>query len=318
MTGFVGIYRSAELPWTVSEHEEQRFRRILKRALLVLLLFALIMPWLPLPKIARDVPVELPPRLAQLLLEKQTPPPPVAKPAEPEVKKPEAKKPEVKKAEPKKVEPKKEQPRVEAARAKAEKSGLLAFKNELADLRDSLAPSKLDTPTKLAKGPTKSAGPGGPGRESERALITAGATAGSGGINTARLSRDTGGGGLGGRTTTQVSSPVGDGGGRQSRGGGGKAGRSIEEIKIVFDRNKGSIYLLYNKALRQDPTLQGKVVLKLTISPAGEVLNCQVVSSELKNSELERKLVARIKQFNFGAKDVDTVVVTYPVDFLPS
>jgi protein TonB len=318
MTAYIGTYRSAELPWSISEEEEQRFRRILKRILLALLLFALIMPFLPLPKIARDEPVELPPRLAQLLLEKQMPPPPVAMPAEPELKKPEAKKPEAKKAEPKKVEPKKEQPRAEAARAKAEKSGLLAFKNELADLRDSLAPSKLDTPTQLAKGPTKGAGPGGPARASERALITAGAATGSGGINTAKLSRDTGGGGLGGRATTQVSSPVGDGGARQSRGGGGKAGRSIEEIKIVFDRNKGSIYTIYNRALRQDPTLQGKVVLKLTISPAGEVLNCQVVSSELKNTDLERKLVARIKQFNFGSKDVDTVVVTYPVDFLPS
>jgi len=270
MTAYIGTYRSAELPWSISEEEEQRFRRILKRMLLALLLFALIMPFLPLPKIARDEPVELPPRLAQLLLEKQMPPPPVAMPAEPELKKPEAKKPEAKKAEPKKVEPKKEQPRAEAARA------------------------------------------------SERALITAGAATGSGGINTAKLSRDTGGGGLGGRATTQVSSPVGDGGARQSRGGGGKAGRSIEEIKIVFDRNKGSIYTIYNRALRQDPTLQGKVVLKLTISPAGEVLNCQIVSSELKNTDLERKLVARIKQFNFGSKDVDTVVVTYPVDFLPS
>jgi len=318
MTAYFGVYRSAELPWSVSEQEEQRFRRILKRTLLVLLIFAFIMPFLPLPKIPRDEPVELPPRLAQLLLEKQTPPPPVAKPAEPELKQPEAKKPEPKKAEPKKVEPKKQQPRVETARAKAEKSGLLAFKDELADLRDSLAPSKLDTPTQLAKGPTKAAGPGGPARQSERALITAGAAAGSGGINTAKLSRDTGGGGLGGRATTAVSSPVGDGGARQSRGGGGKAGRSIEEIKIVFDRNKGSIYTLYNRALRQDPTLQGKVVLKLTISPSGGVMNCQIVSSELKNPELERKLVARIRQFNFGAKDVDTVVVTYPVDFLPS
>ncbi|MCL6569647.1 MAG: hypothetical protein K6T35_12430 [Meiothermus silvanus] len=34
--------------------------------------------------------------------------------------------------------------------------------------------------------------------------------------------------------------------------------------------------------------------------------------------ELERKLLARIRQFDFGAKDVETMTVTWPVDFLPS
>jgi protein TonB len=56
----------------------------------------------------------------------------------------------------------------------------------------------------------------------------------------------------------------------------------------------------------------------LTISPSGQVLDCKIVSSELRNPELERKLAARIKQFDFGAKAVDTMVVTYPIDFLPS
>ena len=30
------------------------------------------------------------------------------------------------------------------------------------------------------------------------------------------------------------------------------------------------------------------------------------------------KLLARVRQFDFGAKDVDQMVVTWPVDFLPS
>ena len=48
-------------------------------------------------------------------------------------------------------------------------------------------------------------------------------------------------------------------------------------------------------------------------------LTCgRIVSSELKAAELEGKLLARIRQFDFGAKDVDVMVVTWPVDFLPS
>jgi TonB family protein len=107
-------------------------------------------------------------------------------------------------------------------------------------------------------------------------------------------------------------------GGTVRRGGSGKASRSIEDIKLVFDRNKGSIYTLYNRALRDDPTLQGKVVVKLTIAPSGQVLDCQLVSSELRSPDLERKLLVRIKQFDFGGRAVDTMVVTYPIDFLPS
>ena len=108
------------------------------------------------------------------------------------------------------------------------------------------------------------------------------------------------------------------GGGTLRRGGSGKASRSIEDIKRVFDRNKGSIYTLYNRALREAPTLQGKVVVKLTIAPSGQVLDCQLVSSELRSPDLERKVLLRIKQFDFGAKAVDAMVVTYPIDFLPS
>jgi len=304
MTTFIA-YRSADLAWSVSEYEDQRYRQILKRTLQALLLLAILLTILPIPKLDREKVEELPPRLAKLLLERQTPPPPVKAP-EPELKKPEAKKPEVKK----KVEPKKQT--VEQARAKAERSGLLAFKDELSDLR-SLNTGKLDKP-ELSKGPAPAAG-----RGVDRALITSSATRGSGGISTSRLSRDTGGGGLGQRSTGSVSSPVGGGGdGSYTRGSSGKAGRSLEEIKLVFDRNKGSIYTIYNRALRVDPTLQGKVVLKLTIAPSGTVLDCVVVSSELRNPDLERKLVTRIKQFNFGAKNVDTLIVTYPVDFLPS
>jgi TonB family protein len=302
-------YHSPELPWTISEDEELRYKKILKRALLLFLLLSIVLPLLPVPQISRERVEELPPRLAKLLLERQQQPPP---PPAPVVKAPQ---PEAKKPEPvKKAEPKKPEKTVEAARAKAERSGLLAFKEDLADLRTNSTATRLEK-AQLAKGPATGSAPG---RASERALITSSAAGGSGGINTAKLSRDTGGGGLGGRSTTQVTSSVGEGGGGVRRGASGIAGRSLEEIKLVFDRNKGAIYTIYNRMLRNDPALQGKVVLKLTIAPSGQVLDCKIVSSELRSPELERKLAARINQFDFGAMTVYRLVVTYPIDFLPS
>ncbi len=303
-------YYSADLPWTISEEEQERFRRILKRVFLVILFFGLVLPFLPVPKMEREVMEEVPPRLAKLILERQEvkPPAPVEKTPEPE--------PQAVKAKPapKKPEPKPATKTAESARKKAERSGLLAFKDDLADLRDDSVAASLKKTTSLT------AGGGSSARTPERSLVTSNVAGGSGGINTARLSRDTGGGGLAGRSTTRVSSPVGgsSGGGSVRRGGSGQASRSIEEIKLIFDKNKAAIYALYNRALREDPTLQGKVILKLTISPAGRVTACEVVTSELRVPDLERKLVARVRLFDFGAKDVDVMVVTYPIDFLPS
>ena len=81
---------------------------------------------------------------------------------------------------------------------------------------------------------------------------------------------------------------------------------------------KGAIYAIYNRALRDDPALQGKVVLKLSIAPSGQVTDIRIESSELKAADLEAKLLARIRSFDFGAKDVNPMTVTYPLDFLPS
>ena len=86
----------------------------------------------------------------------------------------------------------------------------------------------------------------------------------------------------------------------------------------MFERNKGSIYAIYNRALREEPSLQGKVVAKLTIAPSGGAVDVRLESSELKTPKLEARLLARIRQFDFGAKDVDQRVVTWPVDLLPS
>src|ERR1700704_2411623 len=328
----------AMLPWTVSEEDEQRFRRILKRVLLVCLLFSLIMPWLPVPKVDRSKVEELPPRLAKLLLEREAPPPVVAPSRKPEPEGAAKPQPEVAKPEPAKppvTEARKPDPtkapgeRLAAARRKASGVGLLAMKDELADLRGAPVAAQFQKDIKPGPGVGSGSGPGvGAGRSPglpARSLITSNATRGSGGINTAAAGRDTGGGGLAGRSTTVVQGVIGadggggpGGGGTLRRGASGKASRSIEDIKLVFDRNKGSIYTLYNRALREDPTLQGKVVVKLTIAPSGQVLDCQLVSSELRSPDLERKVLLRIKQFDFGAKAVDAMVVTYPIDFLPS
>jgi hypothetical protein len=57
----------------------------------------------------------------------------------------------------------------------------------------------------------------------------------------------------------------------QRSGKSSKASRTREAVELVFDRNKSVIYSLNALALRDSPALQGKVVLKVTIAPNGEV-----------------------------------------------
>jgi len=237
------------------------------------------------------------------------------------VSKPVAKPKPVPKPEPKPVQRKVSKPapvkKTVSARQQAEQSGLLALKDTLQDLRQNTTATSLRQTRALSQA-------GGQARKTERAILTAGTTRGSDGINTASLSRNTGGGTLATRATTQVHSPASTttGGRAGSAGSTGKgdrqAGRSIEEIQMVFDRNKGAIYSVYNRALRQDPTLQGKVVLRLTIAPSGKVTLCELVSSELHDAALGQKISRRVKLFDFGAKDVSEVTLTYPIDFLPA
>ncbi len=326
----MSVYRQFVLPWTRVAEEDRRLKVFTVTVLSLALLLSVVIPLIPVPKEDRNEVKALPPRLAQLVMEKQKPKPkpkPEPKKIEKkeekkeEKKKEEKKKPEEKKEEPKpkekKVEPPKPKPkfdRVAEARKKAASAGLLAFSDDLADLRDAPVAPQLNKGKSLSKG-------GQAAKKRERRILTSGATS-SGGIDTANLSSGVGSTNLAGRQSTQVESPVDmvaaaapvTPTAKDSK----KPSRTYEEVSLVFDRNKGAIYSLYSRALRKDPTLQGKVVLEITIAPSGEVTACKVISSELNDARLERRLVARVKMLNFGARDVETLIVTYPIDFLPS
>jgi protein TonB len=298
-------YRLYELPWSPTEEIEARFRKVMWIAFAIFAVCAIAIPLLPVPDKATVQGPEIPDRIVKLVIEKKIPPPPPP----PKV--------EEKKPEPLKVEPKPQPPpKVEDAREKAQKSGLLKLQDQLADLRDNSVLDKA-AQTKNLTGKINEQ------TSSERSLLTSKVGASSGGINTAALSRGygSGAGSLTGHNTTQVTSAVLD---RQAedgvrRGAGSnKATRSEEEIALIFDRNKGAIYSIYTRALREKPELRGKLVLELTIAPDGTISRCDVVSSELGDSDLERRLVARIKQFRFEAKDVGTITVTKPIDFFPA
>lgn len=306
-------YRSFELPWSKGSAQERSFRKITQIALVAYVLLLIIVKLLPVPVEEVNKPfTELP---VTVLINEPIPPPPPPPPKEEP--KPEPKPtPTPPKPEPKpkpKPEPVKPEPPKPSAQERAANAGLLAAAKDL-NFDDSEinqinnAKSTInDTPVAASK--------------AERSLITSKANTASGGINTSTLSRGTGGGtGLGNHYATKVDAPKGFGGSSaapKSSAATGGSSRSREEIEKVFDRNKGAIYALYNRELRQNPALQGKIVLSLTIEANGVVSACKVVSSELNDPELEAKLVARVKMFRFQQVDGPPVTMTKPLDFFP-
>jgi len=53
------------------------------------------------------------------------------------------------------------------------------------------------------------------------------------------------------------------------------------------------------------------------IEPDGSVSACDVVGSELDHPMLEKRIALRVQMFNFGAANVETRKVRFPIDFLP-
>lgn len=305
------------LPWDLDRSDRKKFKKWLTVMLTVFVVFGGAMPLLPVPEVDRTELEELPPQLARIMLDKPEPviPPP---PPKPEVVEEEVK-PEPE-PEPEKVEPKPEpekviepEPTVADAQEKAKISGLLAFQDAFADMREAVDVSKLQDTGAIQQGSGEAA-------SIDRSVLTSKHGTRSSGVNVSELSRDTGGVALSGRETTKVEVPEGskgEGGVRAPRELDGRQ-RSIEDIRRVFDTNKGAIFAIYNRALRADPTLQGKVILELVISPTGQVMDVKVVASEIDDETVVAKIVNRVRLFNFGKRDVGTTTISYPVHFLPT
>ena len=293
------------MPW-VEYQEDKSFRWITLVFLLLFLGIGVVLNSIQLPEIEQKNLVDISPRLAKLILEKQKVKPPPKK---------ELPKQEIKKE----VEKKKEKKKPADAREVAKQSGLLALSDELEDLRESF---DLDDVLEL---PQQTSGKEAVIVATASDLLTSTANQSSGGIQTDTLNRTITTSELAQRQTTKVQSKIESNGqklaklsttGSSTRKGSAKK-RSAAEIERVFQKNKGGIFNIYNRALRKNPSLAGKVVLELTIAPDGNITSVKILSSELGDKKLERKLLLKIKKFKFAKADVAVITVTYPIDFLP-
>jgi hypothetical protein len=316
--------REMVMPWQRGQEEDRRYRQSLLSSLVVALVLGGLIASIAIPIPDREKLTELPERVTQLVYDQRPPPAPKPEPfVDEEIPEPDPQEPDPVEELPDEIVPEAaEQPMLAETqepdiKEQVKSRGILAF-------RDSFASSSALRPTTQlgSQARVSNAGEDAVGRPT-RAMVTTNAPGSSGGINLASISRDVGGGGpgMGGVSVSRVASSIGGGEGFGDRplSGGGLAGRTDEEIQIVFDRYKAALYRLYNRELRKDPTLRGQIVIKLTIEPDGSVSFCALQSMDMNAPALADQVVSRVATFDFGAKeDIAAVTIIYPIDFLPA
>ncbi len=342
------------LPWSSSAKEDKRFNILVIIFLLFLLFASFWVKSVQLPKVDRKELEALPPSIAKIIIKKKEElkrkPVEIKKvteevaqkteeaPKVEEVKQVEVEKPaEVKQAiKPVMTAEQVREIKVSEAKAVANKE-ISKIKDDLASMRNMFAPKSI-APGGGGNGGIKvSTALGNSGAGVSRSQIVGAGTGGSGGISVSSGASSGLGGGSGGGSGTGIGSGSGRGdtnvdsvtlGGAIVDTGGdvadaiksaGSAGnRSEESIRSTLDANKSALYAIYNRALREDPSLQGKVVFKLVIEPDGSVSSCSIVSTELNDPALGNKLISRMKFINFGPDDVTQTTTQWAIDFLPN
>lgn len=318
-------FRAQVMPWTRGCEEDKRFRKSLGASIAGSLVIVLLTLTIALPIVERATVDELPERVARLVREEVAPPPPppVQEPIIPDDKiaEPEPEPELVAEIPPEQLPESTTEPVIADVaqpdtREQVKSKGILAFRESFSAQANLRPTAQLGSQARV-----RSAGEDEVGR-AQRMIVSSSAPGSSGGINLANISRDVGGGGggIGDVEVSRVASTIGGGDGpNRPLSGGAFAGRTDEEIQIVFDRYKAALYRLYNRELRKDPTLRGQMVLRMTIEPDGSVSFCELQSSDMEAPGLVTQVVDRVRTFDFGAKeDIVAVTIIYPIDFLPA
>lgn len=348
MNEFQPLSADAMLPWNNLPSDERRFHRIFYTSVGLAVVLCLIIPHIPVPAMTRaqrDALADesrivhiarsthfapLPAEVTAQPKQAQTKPKPSKAPEKTPPKANESVKKEAPPAKPVEHPVSEENhatSHIEVDQARAKAANLMKEQgfDQLAALRDMVPQAGgAGGDGTLTRGAGEETG-------TSRALITSRAGSGSGGLASAGYSGPVSSGYGGGKA-----------GGRGSRGAHelahavreehvvsqltaadrksddqGKLKRSRDELQRNFDKNNGALQALYQHALRDNPALQGLLVLRLTISPDGNVTDCQVASSQLGDPSLEQKIALRVRMFHFEPIHGDTWTGEYTLNFQP-
>lgn len=286
-------------------HQDKLFTKVLIALLCLYLVFGIVVPLMDRIEVPREIKEQVPVQLTRVLLEKKEKviPPTVIeekieeKP-EPEIEEPPVDKPNTKR---------------EVAKEKAKTSGLAAMKDDLFSLREAFVvkPKSGD----LIKAKVIEA------EKVKRNLLAAKANEQSQNIAAAQTTKTVASDNFSTRNTQTVrlaeeeilADTIASEEDIQSLANI----RSEMKLRQTLETNKARLYSLYNRALRKNPFLKGKVQFEIEIQSNGTVSSVIVQSSEFEDKALEKRLVSILKSIDFGEENVAVITTIWVVEFLP-
>ena len=97
-------------------------------------------------------------------------------------------------------------------------------------------------------------------------------------------------------------------------GAGGGSRSAADIMKVVRQRTPGLRHI-YNKFLKKKPGFQGKVTLKFTIAPGGEVISISIASSTTGYGEFDGEIKSAVSRWKFSKVKSGNTTVTIPFTF---
>jgi TonB family protein len=132
----------------------------------------------------------------------------------------------------------------------------------------------------------------------------------SGGIGDGLAGMLGGGGGIATKAKGSIRTPSE----RDIEIGAGSSRSAADIMKVVRQRTPGLRHI-YNKFLKEKPGFQGKVTLKFTIAPEGEIISISIASSTTGYGEFDNEVKTAVGRWKFSKVKSGNTTVTMPFTF---
>lgn len=285
------------LPWHEQKEQQEQFEKLIKKVVAPIMVFLLVMPLLPDMSGEEEVKEKV---VAKVMLEppklQPAPPPPQNAPEQ----KTQSKRPDAKPKE----------------GASSGVPNMATLSQQLNAMRNSVNVNKMQNKNVFVASSGKT-------QKSSRAMLgQESVTSSSGGLQASDITVNAKGAALAGHSSDQVESSIANielpSAAEYHYDPKKNAKRDMQSIRRTIERYKGAVYAQYAKSLRLNPDLAGRFIFSFVILPDGSIDKLKLKSSELGDKNLEKQLLNKIQQINFGKDDSNATAVEYTYTFLPS
>jgi len=90
---------------------------------------------------------------------------------------------------------------------------------------------------------------------------------------------------------------------------------SKKDVNSVIKRNMGRFRSCYQKSLKKNPDLSGKIVVRFAIGIDGKVNGAKIKETEMKSPEVERCILKHFYSLRFDPPSEGKALINYPINF---